>query len=270
LKKLSFVILAAWCIISFSVASVYAINISPGIERIKKKGTLVVAMYFEDVPPFFVTKSDGAITGIDADIARLIADMMDVKLVFNRDAKTFNKLVTLVAERKADLAISVLSRTVERAYYVNFTEPYITMSQALILNRLLLARIKVGKNIVASIDLPQSVIGVVKGSSYVEYANALFAHAQVRKYETWKEVEKDVLNAKILAGLYDEIEVKHLLKTQESATLYIKPVVLHGVSDDISIAVNYEDAHLLQWLNVFIDTIKKNNILKRIEERSRQ
>ena len=105
------------------------------MQRILNNGKLVVAMYFEDVPPFFMTSKNGSLFGFEVDLANDIAKKLGVKVEFNRSAQTFDGLVDMVTEGKADIAISMLSNTLSRARRVRFSEPYITLHQSFLFNR---------------------------------------------------------------------------------------------------------------------------------------
>ncbi|WP_455383145.1 transporter substrate-binding domain-containing protein, partial [Salinispira pacifica] len=93
----------------------------PDIQRIKQRGTFIVAMTAADQPPFFYKNSDGQLAGLDVDISKAIAEGLGVRLVFDRSAASFNDLIPIVAGGRADAAISKLSRTLSRAQRVSFS-----------------------------------------------------------------------------------------------------------------------------------------------------
>ena len=96
--------------------------LAPEFARIINRGELVVALLGVDQPPFFEEKN-GKLSGFDVDFAREIAQKLGVRVRFNRQAQTFDGVVTLLAEGQADLAISKLSRTLSRARVVSFSAP---------------------------------------------------------------------------------------------------------------------------------------------------
>ncbi len=106
------------------------------ISEIVRRGTIVFAMTAADQKPFFyVDEVSGEFLGLDVELAYNIANKLGVRAVFNRDAQSFDAVD--VANAKADVAISKLSRTLKRAQLVLFRKPYITIRQALLRNRLL-------------------------------------------------------------------------------------------------------------------------------------
>ena len=88
--------------------------LAPEFARIIERGELVVAVLGVDQPPFFEERF-GQLTGLDITLAGDIAKKLGVKVRFNRDAKTFDDVVSLLAKGQADLAVSKLSRTLPRA-----------------------------------------------------------------------------------------------------------------------------------------------------------
>ena len=73
---------AIWVVTLVSALVLMCATISPAgptLDRILKKGELVVGITGTQ-PPLNATTKDGKIIGFDADIARLIALSMDVKI----------------------------------------------------------------------------------------------------------------------------------------------------------------------------------------------
>ena len=241
----------------------------PDIARIKQRGELVVAMYFEDVPLFCMRNSNNELEGIDIELARDIAEKLGVKLTLNRDSKTFDEIVQTVANRKADIGLSSLSDTLERATGVSFTTPYWSLRQALLINRLKLSAYKDHPNFKRiELLLNQSGIdiGVLKGSSYVDFAKKIFPLATIVSYPTIADGIEDTKKAKLLAFLYDEVEIMNWNKIHPEDSLFLKSDFITQSEDTLAIAVHWQDNHLLSWLNLSIQQ-SKNNLLKGLKEK---
>jgi ABC-type amino acid transport substrate-binding protein len=225
----------------------------PDIQKIKDRGELIVAMTATDQPPFYYVNSKNELAGLDVDIAKYIADSLGVKVSFNREAKGFGDLIPIVAGGMADAAVSKLSRTTARAQLVSFTDPYITFRQALILNRLELAkRASTSEEVSAFIQSFSGKIGVIENSSYVNYARVNFPKATVVQYKTWDEIVNAVFSGEILAAYRDEMEIKKIIRSRPDASLKVKTVVLKDTRDDIAVAVAWENSHLLYYLNLIL------------------
>lgn len=229
----------------------------PGdIERIKERGRLVVAMVENNAPPFFFHDESGKLKGLDVRLAEGIAEELGVEVEYNRNAESFNNVVDLVANRRADIAISKLSRTLTRATRVRYTTPYIVLRQGLMVNRLELEKVKKkGETDTAAIKAMRGAIGVIANSSYVGYAASRFPNARVRQYESWDMVVKAVLSGEVLAAYRDELEIKKIIKERPNAVIKLQTVVLTDTRDPIAMAVHHQDTHLLAWLEVYLDTV---------------
>ena len=234
-------------------------QLAPDIQRIKNRGKLIVAIHSIDQPPFFFVNKNNELTGLDVKIAKGIAENLGVKLEFNREAKSFNDLVDIVDRGEADMAISKLSRTLSRAQIINFSTPYITFRQALLLNRLELAKkAPTNDDIVPFVKDFTGKIGVIASSSYVNYAKKNFPRATVVEYPTWDDVVSAVFSGEILAGYRDEMEIKKIIKGRNDASLKVKSVIIKDVTDPIAIAVSRKDTQLLVWVNLYLENLNLN------------
>ena len=241
-------------------------NEPPDIARIKQRGELVVAMYYEDVPPFYMHDTNNQLVGIDVDIANDIAEKLGVKLRLNRNSKTYDEIVQTVANQQADIGISALSDTLERAKIVGFTAPYWSLKQALLINRLKLSTYKNHpdfKKIELLLNQKGIRIGVIKGSSYIDFAKKLFPNAEIISYDSLDEGIEDTKKSNTLAFLYDEVEIKNWNKLHPEESLFLRTDFINQGVDTLAIAVHWQDTHLLAWLELYI-TKSKDNFFKKL------
>lgn len=227
--------------------------LSPDIARIVSRGELIVGMLKVDTPPFFMFDETGQWTGIEVDLAHSIAKALGVKLRVNRDAGAFNAVVDVLARGEVDLAISKLSRTLARSQTIAFSQPYLTLNHALLLNRVKLAQLSRGR------DLPEVVrnfagsIGVIARSSFAEYARTNFPKARVEEFNSWNAVLAAVHRGDVDAAYRDEFEIKSVLKTDPSASLVLRTVTLKDLQDTLGIGVSVNDPTLLAFVNAFLE-----------------
>lgn len=229
---------------------------APKIREIREKGFLVVGMTAKDQYPFYYKNSKGDFVGLDVDIARTVANAIDVELKINRDAQSFNNLIPLVINGTIDMASSKLSRTLTRAKKVRYTQPYIVFRQALLLNRLELARANIDeKKIKAFLKQFNASIGVIKNSSYERYAAMNFPNAAIVPMNTWDEVVQLGIDGQVFAIYRDELEIHKVMKKNPSNNLILKPVVLTDQTDPIAIAVHSEEPHFVFFLNMILENM---------------
>lgn len=226
--------------------------LAPDIARIVNRGELVVAMLKVDNPPFFYTDKTGQWIGLDVSLAAALAKAIGVKLRINRDADTFNAVVDLLAAGKADLAISKLSRTLARSETIAFSNPYLTLNHALVLNRVKFAQLAQGRSLPEVIRSFDGSMGVIAKSSFANYAGINFPKARRFEYASWADIQSAVSKGEVVSAYRDEFEVKRLLKADPSLSLVLRTVTLKDLEDTLGIGVAIRDTTLLAYVNLFL------------------
>lgn len=228
----------------------------PDIQRILRRGKLIVAMLNQNNPPFFMADQASELIGLDAEVARSIAEQLGVQVEFNRSAQTFDQVVKTVYRLDADLAISKLSRTLSRAKSVRFTQPYVTMRQGLLVNRLQIAQQANGRNMSEVLRSLKGKIGVIRGSSYVGFTQKKFPQAEIVEFPTWSAAIDAVIRGDVLATYRDELEVKKIVLSKPDAALQFQTIALTDTEDSIAIALPWDSQHLLAFVNQSLETMQ--------------
>lgn len=231
-----------------------SVVLPPDIQRIVDRGKLVVALIDKDNPPFFMLRKDGQLDGSDVKMAKAIATELDVDLEFRRSATTFDEVVDDVSTHHADLAISKISRTLKRAKRTRFSEPYLSLRQGLLVNRLQLAQNAHGSSMTEMIRNLEGKIGVIEGSSYAGFAEQKFPKATIVSYPNWDEVVKAVTNGTVLAAYRDELEVKKIVLSSPDVALQFQTIALTDTQDALSVVLPWNSEHLLAFVNQYLDT----------------
>lgn len=106
------------------------------LQKIKKEGKLVVGTS-SGFPPyeFLDTSVQGGkkVDGIDIRLAQAIADKLGVKLVVQD--MNFQSLLSSMAAKKVDIAISAINPTDERKKTVDFSDNYLEGKQTLLIRK---------------------------------------------------------------------------------------------------------------------------------------
>lgn len=239
----------------------------PDIQKIQERGTLIVALYDKDMPPFFMRDADGKLIGYDVNLAENMASALGVKVEFRRTANTFDGVVDEVAKGNADIAISLLSITLPRALKVDFSNPYAYPPQALLYNRLAAAQ-KHYSNVTQDIvNDPNITLGVLEKSSHIEYAHRNYPHAKIILYTDVGQGMQDVRNNKLFCFYFNEIEIKNWLEKQPDANLYVNYQKINYMRDPIGIAVSWHEPHLLNWINWFLLVNEQNGVFRKLQQR---
>jgi polar amino acid transport system substrate-binding protein len=91
------------------------------VDEIKKKGSITVGMLV-DFPPYGTVDASNQPDGYDADVAKLLAKDLGVKL--NLIAVTGPNRIPFLLTNKVDVLVASLAVTPERAKQVQFSHPY--------------------------------------------------------------------------------------------------------------------------------------------------
>lgn len=239
---------------AFAKESMESLLKTSDIVEILRRGYIVVGIVGTDRPPFVYRKHNGEYTGFEISIARDIAKEMGVELKINSSAKSFDELIDITGKGEVDFSLSKLSRTLERSKVVIFSEPYISLHRAMLMNRLDVAKRRGGSTIKEYIKHFDGRIGVIKGSSYARFAMKMFPKAELVEYENWNDSLKDLLSGSITAVFRDEFEIKSASKAIPGASLRLQSVVFTDTEDHICAAITPTRPHLYYWINEFIHT----------------
>lgn len=232
----------------------------PDIRRIKERGYLIVAMHSSNFRPYMFEdpENPGRLIGHEIDLARDVADRLGVDLVLDREARSFNEVPQRVAGRHADVAISLLSRTLARAQFVRFTTPYIIVQPTIAIHRINSSIYEVDlNNPVASLNRTADTVAEPEGNAYVTIARNIFPNVELIELDSWDAVYKAVLSREVTFALRSEVGLANFLfeNKEEQINLQTIPLNEPRYEDPLAMAVHPDDVHLLHWLNVYIQDI---------------
>lgn len=222
-----------------------------GLRRILEARRLVVAMGRFDAPPFF-TAAQGHNQGQDVWFAQQMATALGVELALQRQMGSFNEVVDAVERQQADMAVSKVSITYQRATRVLFSEPYLVLRHALAFNRVALARHLGHKDLAAEIRQWRGDIGVIAKSSFVDFASQRFPQANIVEMPSWEALVDAVLSGRLLCAYRDELEIKRLGVKTPSASLHLRTAVLSDTRDAIGMVFHRSATHLQQFANIVL------------------
>lgn len=235
----------------FTAAPAMAGKDSPDLDGVLARKSINVAMLRTDIPPMLVTGPDGTPAGFDADLAKEIAQALGAEAVFLRRAQTFDAVVDMVASGEADIGLSNLSVTPERAMKVYFSRPYLHQRYALLINRLELA--KENGNSALDPQTTQGSIAVVEGEAGVAVAAKLFPKAKLLVCKTSDERYSAALDGKALAAFTTLFGLKTFLGEKSARALHLKSQLLEKPVDAVAVAVRPDAPRLRYWLDVFLE-----------------
>lgn len=222
-------------------------------SEILEHGVLRVGMYYQDKPPFVMTKADGSLYGVDIDIANGIAQAMGVEVVFDRTSKTYAELTERMSTGEDfDIVICKLSQTLNRALMVRFTKPYLVFHQSLALNKTFISKNKLTNNsLIVDLEKMKFKVGARQSTSYVEYAQTIFPHAEAVEGE-WEELVEKLLRGEIDGLMRDEYTLMSLVRERPDVALYLNVYRIKDMQDPIAIATAQSNSMLQYWLDLYL------------------
>lgn len=238
-------------------------NLPPDIAAIQQRGTLRLAVYQTPNPPMTIKDSQGQWSGIEVDIAQMIANQLGVKLVVI-SASTYDNIVNLVASNQADLGTEIYV-TPERALKINFSHPYYSFHPHLLVNRL--QATKYGWNtsaqVIQGLQQKQTLkIGVVAGAATVRVIQEAFPGINIANYGTDTQAFQDVMSGKIFAAVgTSAMSVQQFLSQNPRDALIAEDVMLSQATILVSVAISWESFHLRELINSYFDYLQKNGVL---------
>ena len=219
--------------------------------------------YGGERPPFFSLKGDATV-GFDVDLGRDMAERLGVRYREVAAAESFDAVVDRVADGSADLGLSKLSATLARAQRVRFSRPYLTVYQALLVNRLSAPG---GGDPFQALNAPGFTVGALGGTAYVGYVRDSLAAAEVRPYADFDRMMNDVVAGTIDAALMDSARSDTWRRAHSEQLIHVRTTIDRSRSDPLAIAVGWENTHLLAWINLYLERIRSDGTAERLYQK---
>lgn len=237
-------------------------NAGQVIERIRSTKILRVGVNPQYWP--FSYMGDQGRQGVDIEIARLLADSLQVTLKLIDD-HTLTDLIKMAKTHQIDIVIAGMSRTFQRARQVDFSTPYFHGGVAILLNRQSAAEIGIAdatsyKTILDKLRFVNKKehlkIIVAEGKAPAESALVFFPGAQIVpiKVEKSNDVCIDALNqGRGHIFVHDLIYLKHWVAKHPAQAFKLHLIEPPYKKDTFGFAVAKGNLDFVQMLNIFIE-----------------
>ena len=212
-------------------------------------------------PPYeMVADGDGVngsgYEGIDIEIAYALADKLGLELVI--DDMDFDAALMAVQNNSADMMLAGLSYSEERDEVVDFSDPYATGVQVVI--------VKEGSDVTLD-NLGEYMIGTQRGTTGFIYAsdtpeNGGYGEDHVIAYDSGVTAVQELINGTIDAVIIDQQPAEAYVAANPDAGL----TILDGnwVEEDYCLAVDEGNTALLDALNTAMNELKSDGTLDAI------
>ena len=225
----------------------------PNIHRIQTAKVLKVgtgAGFY----PFEMVDKKGNTVGFDMDIANAMAKALGVELKVV-DFKNFDAILPALGAGQIDMIIAGMTITPERALTVNFSRPYYSSGQAILVNN------KWKGKVTKYSDLDQKGITIVteQGTTGDVAAQKLFKNATIRPMKGGNEATLDVCNGNSDAFVYDQPLIAVQAMQHKNCVF---PLLEPFTTENFGIPVRAGQYDLLQWVNTFLDSYVNSDAYK--------
>ncbi len=228
------------------------------LMRIQERGQLILGTS-GNMPTMSEVDAEGRVTGFDIDIARMMASVMQVKLVIR--VMPFPELLPALEAGAVDVVISNVTITPQRNLRVAFAGPYLVSGKCIVTRNEALAKAD------GSTDLNTSAtrLAALAGSTSQDFARELFPEATVVEVKSFDEAA-DLLKGEKVAGLLTDypICVATLKKHPDAGFVSLFSLLTY---EPIGIALPANDAQFINWTNNFLHRLDGTDTLEGLRKR---
>ena len=185
--------------------------------------------------------SNGEIVGVDIDIAREIADYLNMELVIKDVA--FDSIINEVKTSKSDIGAAGISYTEERALEVDFTVNYSESKQIVI--------VKNNSSIKKIPDISDKKIAVQLGSVADSFLTENYSKVELVREKKFLAAIQDLKDNKVDAVVMDDLPAGKLM-TSDMRVLEVPLLV-----DNYGMIVKKGNTKLLEAANTVIERLKE-------------
>lgn len=206
------------------------------------KGKLYVGTNAE-FPPFeYLDK--GEVVGFDIDLVKAIGEKLGMEVVIKD--MSFDGLIPALETNKIDIVIAGMTASDERKMAVNFSNPYYTANQVIILN-------DNNNDIKTFDDLNGKLVGVMLGFTGDVVVSEM-KDVKSKKYNASYAAIMELQNNKIDAVVLDSETALNYVKNNKG----LKLAETSGEPEEYAIAISKKNSELLNKINTALDELKKD------------
>jgi polar amino acid transport system substrate-binding protein len=231
---------------------------SPGLSRIVKSGVLRVGMSGGQ-PPLNVRDKDGAIIGLEPDLAGILARSIGVeaRLV----AKPFSQLLPALEAGEVDIVMSGLTITPERNLRFAFVGPYFVSGKAILTNSKALAQ--AGE--AADIDDPKIKLAALESSTSQQFVESFVPRAQLVTTADYDQAVALVIRDEVdaLVADYPICVLSVFRNPGKGLATLLSPLTV----EPIGVALPPDDPLLLNLIQNYFSLLERTGTLTQLKDK---
>lgn len=228
------------------------------LDRITKNNELVVGTA-ASMPPLNMTTKTGKVIGLEVDLARMMANAMDVDLRI--ETMPFAELLSALEAGKIDMILSGMTITPKRNLKAAFVGPYFVSGKALLTKAETMASIKDP----AELSSSETSITALEGSTSQQFVERLLPKAKLTLAKDYDEAVDMVVQGEVDAMIADHPICLVSVARYPEHKLFT--LVNPWTFEPIGIGLPANDALFLNWVENFLFTFKGSGGIKLLENR---
>ena len=247
-----YALLFSLLILAVGSTAAVAADGTPVMTRIQKNGELVLGTS-ANMNPMTFKQSDGTLAGLDIDLARLMANAMEVKLVTR--VMPFKDLIPALRSGEVDVVLSNMTINPARNMNVAFIGPYLTSGKCVVTKEVTLAKAEEVKDLNAK-DVS---FAVLKDSTSEKFVRTLMPNVIVKTVLNSQDGAEMVASDKVNGMLTDLPVCLATIKNNPDAGFVT--VVSLLTYEPIGVAVSGDDPLFINWTENFLERVTETAML---------
>jgi len=212
------------------------------LEEIKKRGTMRVGL--STFVPWAMRDTAGELMGFEIDVAKKMAEDMEVKVEFVPTA--WDGIIPALIAGKFDFIISGMSITPKRNLTVNFSIPYAHSGQQLVASKKLAGGFKT----VADFNKPEVTLTCRRGVTSCAWIQRNMPKATLRQFDDDAQASQEVLNGNAHGWMASAPRPRFL--ALDNPDIAFMPFAENLTKGDEAIALRKGEPDTLNWINNWV------------------
>ncbi len=199
--------------------------------------------------PFETIDSKGNFVGFDMELIKMVADEMGMELKLQNIG--WDGIIPGLMNGNYDCLISAMTINAERKKQINFSAPYFTIKQAIIVKA-------DSKTVKGPEDLVGKTVTVQNGTTGDFYAGKI-KNVKMKRFDTNPQAVQELLNNNADAAIMDDLVALIAIQNNKGKLKFIE--IKNIENEYYGIGIKKGNDQLLQKINKAIDTLTKNGKL---------
>ncbi len=237
-------------------------NVEAGhLEEINQRGTIKIGTTGDYRPMSYFNKETGEYEGIDAEISKIIADSLNVKIEYVQT--TWPTLTADTLAGKFDIALCGISRNYAREKIMAMSDGY----GVGLFGKTILCRKSDAKKFKTLADINKSDVRVMinPGGTNEKFAHANLKNAKIIVFEKNAEIPEQISKGNADIMITETVEALTYIKSDKNlaAPLINEPFTRHSCG----ILMQKGDQEFLNYINFVLAEIRMDGTLEKLENK---